>query len=141
MQLKIKNGNTWEGIPASGVGVPSGGTAGQVLTKISAADYATEWADLPESESGANYIKFPDGTMIQWIEETVSSGWSKWMIFPNHFIDTTYIAFNSIVCNTSAAIGVTAVSKQTNQLVVSFSAQPTSTAPATVTTIAIGRWK
>lgn len=44
-QLKIKNGNSWESIPAGGVGVPSGGTTGQVLKKSSNTDYATEWAD------------------------------------------------------------------------------------------------
>ena len=50
-KLKIKNGSTWEEIPAGGVGVPSGGTAGQVLMKSSATDYADEWADI--SEAGA----------------------------------------------------------------------------------------
>lgn len=49
--LKIKNGNTWEEIPVGGVGVPSGGTAGQILMKSSATDYADEWADI--SEAGA----------------------------------------------------------------------------------------
>lgn len=29
----------------TGIGVPAGGTAGQVLTKTSATDYATTWAD------------------------------------------------------------------------------------------------
>lgn len=43
-QLKIKNGNNWESIPAGGIGVPSGGTTGQVLQKSSNTDYATEWA-------------------------------------------------------------------------------------------------
>lgn len=43
-QLKIKNGNNWESIPAGGIGVPSGGTTGQVLQKSSGTDYATEWA-------------------------------------------------------------------------------------------------
>ena len=42
-QLKIKNGNNWESIPAGGIGVPSGGTTGQVLQKSSNTDYATEW--------------------------------------------------------------------------------------------------
>lgn len=44
-QLKIKNGNVWESIPAGGIGVPSGGTTGQVLQKSSNTDYATEWAN------------------------------------------------------------------------------------------------
>ena len=44
-QLKIKDGNSWIGIPAGGIGVPSGGSSGQVLKKSSSTDYATEWAD------------------------------------------------------------------------------------------------
>ena len=50
-QLKIKNGNNWESIPAGGIGVPSGGTTGQVLQKSSNTDYATEWAS-PTIETG-----------------------------------------------------------------------------------------
>ena len=46
-QLKIKNGNNWESIPAGGIGVPSGGTTGQYLKKSSSADYATEWENFP----------------------------------------------------------------------------------------------
>ena len=46
-KLKIKDGNQWTEIPAGGVGVPSGGNAGDVLVKSSSVDYATEWADLP----------------------------------------------------------------------------------------------
>lgn len=44
-QLKIYDGNTWVGIPAGGVGVPSGGSTGQYLKKSSSTDYATEWAN------------------------------------------------------------------------------------------------
>lgn len=35
--------NVWVKLPAGGVGVPSGGTAGQVLAKSSNTDYAAEW--------------------------------------------------------------------------------------------------
>lgn len=45
-QLKIKNGNNWESIPAGGIGVPSGGNAGDVLIKSSSTDYATEWGTI-----------------------------------------------------------------------------------------------
>lgn len=34
--------------PAEVHGIPSGGTAGQVLTKSSGADYAAEWQDVPK---------------------------------------------------------------------------------------------
>lgn len=47
--LKIKDGNTWIPMPASGVGVPLGGTHGQVLMKASSTDYDAGWADDPSS--------------------------------------------------------------------------------------------
>jgi len=46
----IINGIRVAGIGANGtdgVGVPSGGTEGQMLIKKSVADYDTEWTDLP----------------------------------------------------------------------------------------------
>ena len=49
-QLKIKDGNNWINIPASGVGVPSGVSSGQFLKKSSSTDYATEWALTPTVE-------------------------------------------------------------------------------------------
>lgn len=59
-QLKIYDGNTWVGIPAGGVGVPSGGTAGQYLKKSSSTDYATEWSsfgyETESIQSGTNYM-------------------------------------------------------------------------------------
>ena len=48
--LKVKNGNTWIEIPAGGVGVPTGGTAGKVLKKSSSTDYATEWGVVTSTE-------------------------------------------------------------------------------------------
>lgn len=48
--LKIKNGNTWIEIPAGGVGVPSGGTSGQLLKKSNSTDYSTEWYTLTSSD-------------------------------------------------------------------------------------------
>ena len=44
--LKVKNGNEWVATLTGGVGVPSGGTQGQVLTKSSAVDYATQWSTI-----------------------------------------------------------------------------------------------
>ena len=51
---KGDKGDTGETGPA-GPGVPSGGTAGQVLKKKSAADYDAEWTD--ESGGGSNVIE------------------------------------------------------------------------------------
>ena len=49
--LKIKDGNTWIPMPASGVGVPLGGTQGQVLMKASSTDYDAGWVSPPEVKS------------------------------------------------------------------------------------------
>jgi len=71
-QLKIKDGNSWVAIPAGGVGVPSGGDAGDVLVKSSSTDYATEWetpepqyctyssyTDISSYNSSSNYFTAP----------------------------------------------------------------------------------
>lgn len=63
-QLKIKDGANWIPIPAGGVGVPSGGTQGQVLAKTGSADYATGWESLiveSGTSDGWQYWKFADG--------------------------------------------------------------------------------
>ena len=55
-QLKIKDGNNWISIPASGVGVPVGGTTGQVLAKTSGTDYDTAWVDQSGSAASVASI-------------------------------------------------------------------------------------
>jgi hypothetical protein len=48
--LKIKVGGNWVDVPTAGppgVGVPVGGAEGQVLTKVGATNYSTEWASVP----------------------------------------------------------------------------------------------
>ena len=82
--LKVRNGaSSWESIPAGGVGVPSGGSAGQTLVKSSSTDYATEWADPLVVASGSAtsgdyvtcyYRKWSDGKVEAWLhyEATVA---------------------------------------------------------------------
>lgn len=56
-KLKIRlNGNTWEEIPAGGIGVPSGGTQGQALLKSSNTDYSTAWANITQIHVGQTSI-------------------------------------------------------------------------------------
>lgn len=68
--LKIKNGNEWQSIPAivgpqgqtgaTGPGVASGGTAGQVQKKKSNTDYDTEWgsvSNLPTGGTAGQFLK------------------------------------------------------------------------------------
>lgn len=75
-KLKIKNGNTWEEVPAGGVGVPPGGTAGQVMMKSSDTDYATQWGNIGTFTSGTDgiwtYRKYSDGTYHAWYEGAVN---------------------------------------------------------------------
>ena len=89
--LKIKNGNEWQSIPAivgpqgetgqtgaTGPGVASGGTAGQVQKKKSNTDYDTEWdsvSDLPTGGTANQVLKknnSNDG--IEWGGYSVPSG-------------------------------------------------------------------
>lgn len=60
--LKVKDGNSWFSLQAGGVGVPSGGTAGQYLKKSSAADYATEWAAFPTVDTLSLSLNTSDWT-------------------------------------------------------------------------------
>lgn len=80
-------------VGADGQGVPTGGTAGQVLAKIDGTNYNTQWvnqtggggsgivaiSDTPpasptdgqqwyESDSGAMFLRFNDGNTTQWIQ-------------------------------------------------------------------------
>lgn len=57
-----------QGIP--GVGVPSGGTTGQVLQKASNSDYQTEWTD---PASGGD----PPGTMLPLMDGTAAVGTAR----------------------------------------------------------------
>ena len=71
--LKFKDANSsWVTVPVGGVGVPSGGTQGQVLMKSSATDYATGWGNINTFESGTDgiwtYRKYSDGTYHAWYE-------------------------------------------------------------------------
>ena len=43
--LSSTDWNTFNGKPAAGSGLPTGGTAGQVLSKVDATDYNTQWID------------------------------------------------------------------------------------------------
>ena len=110
-QLKIKNGNNWESIPAGGVGVPSGGSAGDILVKSSSTDYATEWQTKPElfkivtisntwsnipKNGGRAYVDIsnvPDGyiPISCSLEVTSALQYSSWITVynPTRYYDTT----------------------------------------------------
>lgn len=88
--LKIKDGSTWEEIPAGGVGVPSGGNAGDVLVKSSSTDYATGWQSLGitfeyEGNHGSEVFNSSwtatyDGIAIMQFQPNSGSGNGYWYI-------------------------------------------------------------
>jgi Collagen triple helix repeat (20 copies) len=47
----------------TGAGVPTGGTTGQILSKVNATDYNTTWIDAPTGGSGSTFAS-TDGTTI-----------------------------------------------------------------------------
>ena len=64
----------------NGIGVPSGGTAGQVLAKVDDVDYNTQWVDQTGGEAveQAEYlVKAPIGTIVIWSGEmtAIPDGW------------------------------------------------------------------
>lgn len=63
----------------NGVGVPAGGTTGQVLAKVDGTDYNTQWIDPPAEpvEQAAYLVKAPIGTIVIWSGEAdnIPDGW------------------------------------------------------------------
>lgn len=59
-------------------GVPEGGTAGQVLSKSTDEDYATDWIDLPDpgsAEMKAFLVRAPVGSVVMWMSDEIPAGW------------------------------------------------------------------
>lgn len=64
----------------NGVGVPVGGTAGQVLAKVDDTDYNTQWVDQTGGEpveQSEYLVKAPIGTIVIWSGEVdaIPEGW------------------------------------------------------------------
>ena len=65
-----------------GPGVPAGGAAGQVLSKVDGADYNTAWIDPPEGGGGSveqYLVAAPVGTIVVWTgsKESIPKGWAE----------------------------------------------------------------
>ena len=61
--LKAKVDSTWVEVGSGVGGVPAGGTTGQVLSKTSAADYATAWSGVILSNNVPLAGKRVDGSL------------------------------------------------------------------------------
>ena len=85
-----------------GVGVPAGGTAGQVLTKVSVTDYDTEWT-TPSGGGGSQFIKkagyhlyfhSDDGVSIKIVALYVNDGDGE---LKYECIDDAYFSRNNVI--------------------------------------------
>ncbi len=74
--LKIKDGNSWVNIPTSGVGVPQGGNAGEVLTKASSTDYDAGWVTPYHVEVRTVSVTIPSNNRTTSVTATVPSGYT-----------------------------------------------------------------
>lgn len=107
-------------------------------------------AEASESEgivSGADFIKLPDGTLIQWTKVSITAGASAtgsavWT-FTQPFVDSDY------VCTATAAVGtqvntrsrVLASSYNTTDITVYWRNESNASYTMNVACIAVGRWK
>ena len=73
-QLTIENPTTYTLQVSSGVGIPPGGSSGQVLAKSSGTDYAVSWTTVSGVSGGSLTVREVDGT---------PSGTATELVFPN----------------------------------------------------------
>ena len=92
--LKAKVDGAWVEVGSGVGGVPAGGSAGQILTKTSAADYATAWTSTPPILANNTFLQGykADGTTAQTLigmttadEISIGSGLAagKNVVFPS----------------------------------------------------------
>ena len=93
--------------------------------------------------TNGSYCKLPDGTLIQWISGTASSGSDLEITFPTSFYDTSYLASSTVVIEgaSSSSIILKAVTRQTGSVKFFFNTSVNSNYPVTIDVVAIGRWK
>ena len=101
IQVTLASSNVTVQFPVSieGVGVPEGGTAGQVLTKSSGTDYATYWSD-PASVSLSYFI--PAGQNLSSGRAVVIDGGAAYYFQPSN---TAHAGRMAGVTRTSATTG------------------------------------
>ena len=92
----------------AGVGVPAGGTAGQVLTKKSGTDYDTEWKD-PTGGGASGIMSFggKDGYLyVPRLEESLSNSFEDFRMNINESTSVTYFVNGASVEDTLNINGV-----------------------------------
>ena len=99
----------------AGHGVPAGGTAGQVLTKVDGTDYNTEWKD-PTGGGASGYISFGGKNSLIYsprIEESLSKSFEDFRMNINKSTSVSYFANGAQVDDTLNINGVLKIPKGT----------------------------
>jgi hypothetical protein len=152
-----------QGVPGEpGVGVPTGGTEGQVLAKVSATDYDTEWV-TPDSGGGSGGVTLTDIKDVAAAPADITTPVPNYAYWLDRFNVTNFLAnevyhaelktepvgvmLNSNMLNSgsrhntiSASIGSSSVSSMVSTLhdTLGFNISVTSGADARVSWISIG---
>ena len=104
--IKGTDGHSIEG-PA-GPGVPAGGTAGQVLTKVDGTDYNTEWKD-PTGDGASRYVTFGgnnDNFYVPRLEEELDKSFEDFRMNINKSTSVSYFVNGAQVDDTLNVNGV-----------------------------------
>lgn len=113
----------------SGHGLPSGGTPGQTLTKLSDSDYDTGWR-TPTGGGGADYVT-EQGTTGKWTWRKWASGIAEmWATFDTDELEMASQTWGSLY--TASWMGL-AANKAARQYPFAFTANPIVSATPTVT--------
>lgn len=113
----------------SGHGLPSGGTPGQTLTKLSDSDYDTGWR-TPTGGGGADYVT-EQGTTRKWTWRKWASGIAEmWATFDTDELEMASQTWGSLY--TASWMGL-AANKAARQYPFAFTANPIVSATPTVT--------
>jgi hypothetical protein len=104
-------------------------------------------------ESGADYIKYADGTMICWLKTTVTSDWTTVYItgvlwqhnttwtFPQTFIDAPVVTCGRYQWGTGASWGQSASTTTTTTNLRGLDGRTNASGTITIEAMAIGKWK
>lgn len=130
----------------AGAGLPSGGTTGQVLTKLSSADDDADWEDIPSDSTKMNLVSSPtnghllttnssgqaidSGSTIAELECLVitSSSYSSLpQTITNANITSDMVVVNSVLSNPSAQTGDWTVTTSNGSLTISGSISGSTT--------------
>jgi hypothetical protein len=99
--LKARIGGQWVDVGGPGPGVPAGGTADQVLTKVDATDFNTKWATRPvatlQRAAGGTGVTINPGTpYVPFSVNVPAVAWNRIMVI-------TWQYYVSMAAGTSCA--------------------------------------